>query len=176
MKIIVYLFASILYAQILTDLAPGKRQEGYRVWVFFDEKDQRKIVDLDPSSQRRREKHNLYGPTKHDYLIKDAYIDAIKGLGVKIKNQSRWLNAISLIADLEQITLIERFTFVTKVTPIYQHKKKKPAQSHHYTNQNRNLDYGNSQNQIDQINCQIPHMAGYFGQGVRVLYLDTGYE
>ena len=78
MKIIVYLFASILYAQILTDLAPGKRQEGYRVWVYFDEKDQSKIVDLDPSSQRRREKHNIHTPTKHDYLIKDTYIDAIQ--------------------------------------------------------------------------------------------------
>ena len=176
MKIFVYLFASILYAQVLTDLAPGKRQEGYRVWVYFDEKDQRKIVDLDPLSQRRREKHNLYTPTKHDYLIKDAYIDAIKRLGVKIKNQSRWLNAVSVIADLEQITIIKRFTFVTKVTPIYQHKKKKPIQSHQNTNQNRNLDYGNSQNQIEQINCHIPHIAGYFGQGVRVLYLDTGYE
>ena len=60
MKIIVYLFASILYAQILTDLAPGKRQEGYRVWVYFDEKDQTKIVDLDPSSTKRREKHNIH--------------------------------------------------------------------------------------------------------------------
>ena len=56
MKIIVYLFASILYAQILTDLSPGKRQEGYRVWVYFDEKDQREIVDLDPSSIKRRGK------------------------------------------------------------------------------------------------------------------------
>ena len=83
MKIIVYLFTSILYAQILTDLAPGKRQKGYRVWVYFDEKDQRKIVDLDPSSIKRREKHNIYTPTKYDYLIKDVYIDAIKGLGVE---------------------------------------------------------------------------------------------
>ena len=74
MKIIVYIFASILYAQTLTDLAPGKRQEGYRVWVYFDEKDQRKIVDLDPLSQRRREKHKLYAPTKHDYLIKDSIV------------------------------------------------------------------------------------------------------
>ena len=87
MKIIVYLFASILYAQILTDLAPGKRQEGYRVWVYFDEKDQREIVDLDPSSIKRRGKHNIHAPTKYDYLIKDVYIDAIKGLGVEIKNQ-----------------------------------------------------------------------------------------
>ena len=176
MKIIVYLFTSILYAQILTDLAPGKRQEGYRVWVYFDEKDQREIVDLDPSSIKRRGKHNIHTPTKYDYLIKDVYIDAIKGLGVEIKNQSRWLNAVSVIADLEQITIIKRFTFVKKVSPIHQHKKKKPIQSYQNTNQNRNLDYGNSQNQIEQINCHIPHIAGYFGQGVRVLYLDTGYE
>ena len=126
MKIIVYLFASILYAQILTDLSPGKRQEGYRVWVYFDEKDQREIVYLDPSSIKRREKHNINTPTKYDYLIKDVYIDAIKAIGVEIKNQSRWLNAVSVIADLEQITIIKRFTFVKKVSPIYQHKKKKP--------------------------------------------------
>ena len=112
MKIIVYLFTSILFAQNLIDLAPGKRQGGYRAWVYFDEKDQRKIVDLDPSSQRRREKHNLQTPTKHDYLLKDTYIHAIKDVGVEIKNQSRWLNAVSVIADLEQIALIERFTFV----------------------------------------------------------------
>ena len=148
MKIIVYLFASILYAQILTDLSPGKRQEGYRVWAYFDEKDQREIVDMDPSSIKRREKHNIHAPTKYDYLIKDAYIDAIKDVGVEIKNQSRWLNAVSVIADLEQIILIEKFTFVKKVSPIYQHKKKKPTLSHQSINQNRNLDYGNSQNQI----------------------------
>ena len=41
---------------------------------------------------------------------------------------------------------------------------------------NRNLDYGPSANQIEQINCHVPHIAGYYGQGVRVLYLDSGYE
>ena len=67
MKIIVYLFTSILCAQILTDLAPGKRQLGYRVWVYFDDKDQRKIIDLDPSSIKRREKHNIDTPTTVSY-------------------------------------------------------------------------------------------------------------
>ena len=176
MKIVVYLFTSILCAQILTDLSPGKRETGYRVWVYFDEKDQERIVDLDPSSIKRRQKHNIHTLTKYDYLIKDNYIDAIKSVGVEVKNQSRWLNAVSITADLDQITLIEKFIFVKKVSPIYQHKKKKPTQSRQSTNQNRDLDYGNSQNQIEQINCRIPHIAGYFGQGVRVLYLDTGYE
>ena len=41
---------------------------------------------------------------------------------------------------------------------------------------NRNIDYGLSFNQIEQINCRIPHIAGYYGQGVRVLYIDTGFE
>ena len=134
------------------------------------------IVDLNKKELSKNRHTQVLKSNKYDYLIKDAYIDAIKDVGVEIKNQSRWLNAVSVIADLEQIALIGRFKFVTKVTPIYQHKKKKPIQSHQNTNQIRNLDYGNSQNQIEQINCHIPHIAGYYGQGVRVLYIDTGYE
>ena len=41
---------------------------------------------------------------------------------------------------------------------------------------NRDIDYGLSFNQIEQISCRIPHIAGYYGQGVRVLYIDTGFE
>ena len=42
-------------------------------------------------------------------------------------------------------------------------------------NNQRNLDYGNSITQIEQINCHSAHEAGYFGQGVRILFLDSGY-
>ena len=38
------------------------------------------------------------------------------------------------------------------------------------------IDYGNAQEQLDQINIPMAHNAGYFGQGVTVLMLDTGYN
>jgi len=179
MKLFIYIFlASTLFGQISTlhDLEPGKRENSYRVWIYFDERDQNRIVDLDPKSIERRKKHDIHTSTKYDYKIKQSYLNTVKKTGAEIKNKSRWLNAVSVIADMEQINLIKGLSFVTKVDPVYQHRKKKVTQSAQNNNQNRNLDYGESLGQIEQINCHTAHTAGYYGQGVRVLYLDTGYE
>ena len=179
MKLFIYIFlASNLIGQvaILHDLEPGKRDNSYRVWIYFDERDQNRIVDLDPKSIKRRKKHDIYTPTKYDYKIKQSYLNTVKKTGAEIKNKSRWLNAVSVIANMEQINFIQGLSYVTKVEPVYQHRKKKATQSAQENDQNRNLDYGASLGQIEQINCHIAHTAGYYGQGVRVLYLDTGYE
>jgi len=172
------LLLSNLFAQIvdLSSIEPGKRGDDYRVWVYFDERDQKKTVDLDPASIKRREKHGIHEPTKYDHMIKSSYLRALKKTGVEIKNKSRWLNAVSVIADIDQIFLIKYLPFVQKIEPVRQHKKKKGIQSNEIYGQTRDLDYGSSIDQIEQINCRTPHIAGYHGQGVRVLYLDTGYE
>jgi len=179
MKLFIYIFlASNLFGRVATlhDLEPGKRENSYRVWIYFDERDQNRIVDLDPKSIERRKKHDIHTLTKYDYKIKQSYLNAVKKTGSEIKNKSRWLNAVSVVADMEQINLIQGLSFVTKVDPVYQHRKKKATQSAEDNNQNRDLDYGTSLGQIEQINCHTAHTAGYYGQGVRVLYLDTGYE
>ena len=179
MKLLIHiLFLSSLFAQIdvLSNLEPGKRGDNYRVWVHFDERDQKNTIDLDPAAIKRREKHGIHGPTKYDYMIKASYINALKKTGVEIKNKSRWLNAVSVIADIDQIFLIKHISFVRKIEPVTQYKKEKGIQSKKAYSQVRDLDYGSSFDQIEQINCRTPHIAGYHGQGVRVLYLDTGYE
>jgi len=179
MKLLIHiLFLSSLFAQIdvLSNLEPGKRGDDYRVWVYFDERDKKRTIDLDLTSIKRRAKHGIYEPTKYDYIIKSSYLNVLKKTGVEIKNKSRWLNAVSVIADIDQIFLIEHLPFVLKIEPVRKHKKKKGIQSNKAYSQNRDLDYGSSFDQIEQINCRTPHIAGYHGQGVRVLYLDTGYE
>ena len=105
------LFLSSLFAQVvdLSRLESGKRGDYYRLWVYFDERDQNKTIELDHSSISRREKHGIYKPTKYDYLIKSFYIDEVKKTGVEIKNKSRWLNAISIIADEDQIFQIRQY-------------------------------------------------------------------
>lgn len=176
MKLLVLTFiVSNLFAQT-SMLNPGKRGNGYRVWIYFDERDQENYIDLDPASIKRRQKHGINKTTKYDYKIKQYYLDALKKTGVKLKNKSRWLNAVSVIANKDQISLIEKLTFVSSIRPVYQHKKKKAIQSVADNDQTRDFDYGESLGQIEQINCKTAHIAGYYGQGVRVLYLDTGYE
>ena len=179
MKLLIFIFlVSNLIAQTskLDYLAPGKRDDGYRIWIYFDERDQERFVNLDPASIKRRKKHGITELTEYDYNIKQRYLDAVKKTGVIIKNKSHWLNAVSVFASKEHINLIQNLPFVRKVEPVYQHKKKKAIQSVQNNNQNRNLDYGGSLAQIEQINCHTAHEAGYYGQGVRVLYLDTGFN
>ena len=174
-----FIFLSFLYSNDINpqNIEAGRIGDLYKVWVYFDKKDSKRIVDLDSASIERRIKHGIVGPTKYDYLINQSYIDRIKRLKVEIKNQSRWLNAISVIADMQKINLINKLAFVKKIEPVYRHTKKKSIQAvGDRNNQSRDIEYGPSYDQVEQINCRIPHVAGYFGQGVRVLYLDTGYE
>ena len=174
-----FIFLSFLHSNDINpqNIESGRRGDLYKVWVYFDKKDFKRIVDLDSASIERRLKHGIVRPTKHDYLINQSYIDRVKRLEVEIKNQSRWLNAVSVIADIDKINLIKKLPFVKKIEPVYQHTKKKSIQAiGDRNNQSRNIEYGSSYDQVEQINCRIPHIAGYYGQGVRVLYLDTGYE
>jgi subtilisin family serine protease len=173
------LLFSFLGAQnfVPSDFEPGRRGIEYRVWVYFDKKDKSIVAELDPVTIKRREKHNIFTATKYDYNIQGKYIRELEAVGAEIKNQSRWLNAVSLVADINQIELIQKLPFVKKIEPVRQHKKKKAIQSvDNQTLVNRDIDYGLSFNQIEQINCRTPHIAGYYGQGVRVLYIDTGFE
>ena len=174
-----FIFLSFLHSNDINpqNIEAGRRGDLYKVWVYFDKKDFKRIVDLDSASIERRLKHGIVLPTKHDYLINQSYIDRVKRLEVEIKNQSRWLNAVSVIADIDKINLIKKLPFVKKIEPVYQHTKKKSIQAiGDRNNQSRDIEYGSSYDQVEQINCRIPHIAGYYGQGVRVLYLDTGYE
>ena len=128
MKLLIHIaFISNLFAQIteISNLEIGKRGDYYRVWVYFDERDQKNTIDLDPKSIRRREKHDIYGMTKYDYIIKPSYLNILKKTGVEIKNKSRWLNAVSVIADKDQLLIIKKLPFVIKIEPVRQHKKKK---------------------------------------------------
>ena len=173
------LLFSFLGAQnfVSSDFEAGRRGKEYRVWVYFDKKDKSIVTELDPAAIKRRVKHNIFTATKYDYNIQEEYIRKLVEVGAEIKNQSRWLNAVSLIVDSNELELIQKLSFVKKIEPVRQHKKKKAIQT--VENQilvNRDIDYGSSFNQIEQINCRIPHIAGYYGQGVRVLYIDTGFE
>ena len=160
----------------IKDFEPGRRGDLYRVWVYFDKKDSCSIVSLDKASIKRRIKHNIHKPTKHDYNVKESYINEVQKIGAKVNNQSRWLNALSITTDLEKIKLINNLSYVKKIEPIKRHRKKNIKEVLIESPLSRNIDYGPSVDQIEQINCHVPHIAGYYGQGIRVLYLDTGYE
>ena len=154
----------------------GKRGNEYRVWIYFTDKDGSEPVTVSPKAIERRNKNDV--STNHlwyDLQVSPIYKNEITSLGLTIKNESRWLNAISVICSKADLDRISKLPFVDKIEPVLM-QKKSLIQNSDIVELSRTLDYGGSQVQMEQINCIAAHDLGYFGQGIRILYLDTGFE
>ena len=154
----------------------GKRGNEYRVWIYFTDKDGSEPVTVSPKAIERRNKNDI--STNHlwyDLQVSPIYKNVIASLGLTIKNESRWLNAISVICSKADLDIISELPFVDKIEPVLM-QKKSLIQNSDIVELSRTLDYGGSQVQMEQINCIAAHDLGYFGQGIRILYLDTGFE
>lgn len=164
------------------DIMPGKRVDNFRVWIYFHDKPGSVNAVISERAIERRKKNKAYASSIwYDREVFSEYISTIKSLGLEIKNTSRWLNAVSVETDINKLKNVLEYEFVKKIKPVYRYKKNKNISYENKGNavkknsNNRELDYGNSQTQIEQINAHIGHQRGFFGQNVRILFLDTGY-
>ena len=155
----------------------AKRGDEYRIWVFFTDKNNSSLYPITKRAEIRREKvNNIVKPDWHDLNVSDPYITHLKGLGFNILNESRWLNAVTIKCQINDFEILNSLPFVKKIEPVMLAKKKiyedlsKPKET------NRTFLYGDSQNQMEQINAINAHSLGYYGQGVRILYIDTGFD
>ncbi|MBC8323164.1 MAG: S8 family peptidase [Candidatus Marinimicrobia bacterium] len=151
-----------------------------KMWIYFTDKDNAgQSITLDDKAIKRRQKMDI----KHSWYdrpVTQSYITAVEELGVVIHHKSRWLNAVSVTVDNDVLNAISAFPFVKNIEPvaIFKNNKLEFSDSHSLRKQSitDSLDYGFAQEQIEQINCHTAHQAGYTGQGVRVLILDTGFN
>ena len=186
-----YLITTILIvitvnAQMLSQgkLEKAVRDDGkYHVWVYLIDKGRSlQKTDVSEKSQKRRSKVGADANFNwYDLNPNSEYVTKIANTGAKIRQQSRWLNAISIECNEQQLIEISYMPFVKEVKPIVQYRrqilKEEPASTKlQKKTQVTEIDYGIAQNQIEQINVHRAHEEGYFGQGVTVLMLDTGYN
>ena len=156
---------------------PGKRGNQYKVWVYFKDKVGSELINLPEETIQRRQKHaTKIDNSWYDLTVSANYITAIKAMGIKIENESRWLNAVSIICSQKDIETISLFSFVKKIKPVKGYKKKYFNEIDIYQLDVRELDYGDANTQVEQINAHLLHEQGLTGQGIRVLLLDTGYD
>lgn len=104
----------------------------------------------------------------------------------QVKSISNWLNAISVVANLEQAKRIGGFDFVESIDLVNVFSRPLPKMSNLDSSGSLGSlekrasiyarDYGASIGQLSQINVPAAHEAGYFGQGVRILVLDSGFK
>ena len=155
----------------------GKRGNHYKIWIYFKDKNGSELINLTEEAKQRRQKHApKIDNSWYDLKVSANYIRAIEAIGIDIENESRWLNAVSIVCSQKDIEAISLFPFVKKIKPVKGYKKKYFNEIDVNQLDGRELDYGDANTQVEQINAHLLHEQGLTGQGIRVLLLDTGYD
>jgi len=130
-----------------------------------------------------------------DIPVNADYIREITDLGIKIKQKSKWFNAVSCYVNKNQIENITQKSFVKTVDLVLKYKKlienenenvylkdnyvNKFSDNNFTGNGFNNLNsenYGPSYSQDTLINVPAAHNKGYTGQGILIASFDAGFD
>jgi len=159
-------------------------------WVFFTDKGPSPTladVEVSLTSHARARRARNRGLSRlvdaYDVPVDTRYVGAIRRQGLRIRNTSRWLNAVSIDVDAHTVEAIAGLPFVRGMDvvrvgreplpePAGESAPLGPEQSRAVTA----LDYGLSFTQNDLINVPTLHDQGYSGSGVWICMLDAGFN
>lgn len=186
------------------------------LWVFFTDK-----AILDQSSfaaalskvegrmteaaraRRARETGGRFVPDWYDLPVAPEYVAAVARSGASVRHVSRWLNAMTVVADEPQARAIAQLPFVRIITPARASRKAEtvgmaipsappppgeersaPRLPAEWLGSAPSLPkpspgfagYGNSYGQLNGINAVAAQDSGWSGATVVVAMFDTGYD
>ena len=123
-----------------------------------------------------------------DVPLNDAYVNEIKEKVIKIRNRSKWLNAVSAEVTSDQLSELANLDFVKVIDLVERFRKAKNniefnlEQPESYTSlpnsilaDTLNYGTGNALTQISQIKVNEVHNDGIFGQGILIADFDAGF-
>ena len=178
-KILILLSITIVFGEKFNSelITLGKRDNFYRVWIYFYDKAESEMCHISQKAKDRRAKSDVQSNHLwYDLEVSQIYINDILELGITIENESRWLNAVSVMCKISDIEKIAKLKSVKKIEPVIGYKKTKIEYADNSLSNSRDFDYGNSLAQIEQINVHELHNVGYTGEGVIILVMDTGFD
>ncbi|MFH1107611.1 MAG: S8 family serine peptidase [Planctomycetota bacterium] len=183
---------SKLHPALLRQFAGRAADHQVKAWVFFEDTKgfatdvQRNVALRDlrstyhpRSAQRRRLRRTDPGLFDvRDLPVPTRYVEAVRALGVRVGVVSRWVNAASIWGTQRQLTEIARLPFVKELQPVRRGRKPDPVNIHDTGGVAAATEswYGESYDQLHQINLDALHDAGFTGAGVIVGILDTGFQ
>ena len=166
------------------------------VWVYFTDKGSNELMKggvprslvTERSIQRRLNVRSESDVVEYtDLPVERSYAGQIASHVRHVRQQSKWFNAVSVLATKSQIAEIEGFPFVREVDLLARFKRnqteqetasvppasataKGPAEKAY------SLDYGASFGQLNIMNVPAIHEKGNNGQGVIVGVFDNGFR
>ncbi len=147
-------------------------QEPY--WVFLKDKEG---VQFDPyryfdqKAIDRRIKNNIPLSEETDWPLNENYSQQINALSDSVLGETRWFNAIAILATPSQLAEISKLNFVSKIKPIYlQTILAKNESTQASVDENTLIT-----NQLEVMGFSEFQKKGIDGKGVRIAIFDGGF-
>lgn len=146
-----------------------------KYWVFFKDKSGStfnpfEYFDAKAIERRVKSDINLYDST--DFPLNNFYINKVSETVKSINVQSRWFNAVSVIADTKQIKKLYTLSFIKNIQAI----------TTKAVLLNKSYDTLISNTEKDLLDLQTRRMqadsfwnAGFTGKGIKIAIFDAGF-
>jgi subtilisin family serine protease len=178
-------------------IAAAQGQRTLAAWVFFTDKGARaeartaeaRALMTVRAQSRRALRGRVAQPTVDDMALVPAYVDRVAATVQRIRQRSRWLNAVSVEATAAQLDALEKLPFVARLDVVRAYRRGPaepvrpdaggPARWSAAGAARASvmaLDYGSSRGQLAQIGVPAVHDLGFHGEGVVVAVFDAGFS
>lgn len=159
-----------------------------RYWVYFTDKQynafniQYPEQFLSKASIDRRAKQDI-AIDESDLPVSDPYIQTLRDAGIQVYVASRWMNAVSVILNDDQMLMVSELPFVKQISRVgkYQilNEQTTPLNDHSFYRTVTEADItgglGAASNQIEQINLDTLFDIGLSGDSMIIAVLDAGF-
>lgn len=162
-----------------------------RYWVAFKDKNGSPYTIGNPGAYLsaraiNRRTNQSIAVTNEDIPVNATYIQQVAATGAIVTSRSRWFNGVIVrITNPSQLAAINALSCVQSSKPLARVRGVKkvipPTQSTISSNmrtqetQSDVYNYGQSQNQVYQLNGECLHNKGYNGNGMQIAVIDEGF-
>ena len=163
-----------------------------QAWVFFTSKpntEERLKTPSDFLTEKailRKQKYNIVIDSR-DLPLENTPVNFVKNqIGITFLAASKWFNGVYVEGDktaidqLKDSDIVERIFFMNRSLNTvganeYTSAKAKILHRDKFENL-LNFEYGNTKTQVDQINLNALHNAGFTGKGITIAVMDGGFK
>lgn len=159
-----------------------------RIWVFLSDKGPNALQKVSAlqlpakTTARIQLRGGDFDPLV-DLPIHLEYQRQLVDAGMVIKNDLRWLNAVTGWIHPNDLESIAALPFVDSLRPVVTFRREQSAEQGMFEPLPRMgeeaadvFEYGNARTQLALIGVNHLHAAGLSGRGVRVGFMDTGFS
>lgn len=146
-----------------------------KYWVFFTDKHNTSFnpfTYFDAKAIARRIKSGIPLCDSTDFPVNGKYVEQVDAMVEEVRWESRWFNALSVIATPQQIENVRKLCFVKKTEAIQTHSRVSEIlyETHLSKLQEKLLE-----NQIARMQGELFFNNNIDGKGIRIAVFDAGF-